>query len=167
VSGREPTDHEAGDRPRAAVADVRFHRRVRDLVAIVVGPIDALEPARAERVAADVLVQTIVHVHNRRMLGDEREQRLADLRTIGEALRGTMETIVGRVLSGGGEDVRSAARRIACAAFALARRAEFVDTDEIPWLVALAYGVGLELYRRDPEAARRLVGAADAVSGDG
>ena len=109
------------------------------------------------RVAADVLVQTIVHTHDRRVLGDAREPRIADLRTIGEAPRRTMETIVGRVLAGDGEDVRSAARRLACAAFAVARRAEFVDTDEIPWLVALAYGVGLELYRRDPEAAGRLV----------
>ena len=132
----------------ARTADERFHARERALVAIH-GRADVLERRRVARMAAEVLVHGLVEANSHHSLGVP----LVELTAV-RTLHGCVVAMIAIVADGTFEHPEFRAgqidRWIELALLAESRHRRDLDADEIPELVAIAYGMELEVYRSDP-----------------
>jgi len=134
-----------------------FQKQVDDHTAMHVVA-DAILPARAAQLAADVIVAAIIQENNRVGLGGKvidsngKQSKQWDR-------PGAVERVVARVkrLSVVCRYLRSVVDDIVSICFAASNNLSFLDTDEIPTLVGVAYGVRVAVRRECPQTAREWV----------
>jgi hypothetical protein len=132
-----------------------FEAAVRDAVWSH-APVDALEPYAAWRAVIDTLMNTIICDHNAAAAGGPIVDRNGRQRRAWDRT-GAMRRIADRAIERQWSDVGSIATVIVRDCFAMARNRDFIDTDEIPLLIGISFGVALEIERRDAELAERIV----------
>jgi hypothetical protein len=132
-----------------------FEAAVRDAVWLH-APVDALEPYAAWRAVVDTLMNTIICDHNAAAAGGPIVDRNGRQRRAWDRT-GAMRRIADRAIERQWSDVGSIATVIVRDCFAMERSRDYIDTDEIPLLIGIAFGVAIEIERRTPDLAERIV----------
>jgi hypothetical protein len=132
-----------------------FEARVRELVSIH-GPADALEPRRALKMAVEVLVHGLIEEHNSVAAFGNRPIDAAGSSRLRRAIAPHVASILARIRDERISNPVHVGAIIVDTCFG-SRAKPYLDTNEIPWLVGLAYSLALEVEQSDPGLARRLV----------
>lgn len=131
-----------------------FESEVRNLVGSL-GPFDALEYDQAVRLATDVLMNSILSLHEAFTAGCPRP-RIAPSK-----FRASLERRIAEVAAWVRPQpqarVSDVGQRIAEVCFGSLGERPYLDTNEIPWLVGVSHGLAHELWETDRDIAKRLI----------